>query len=944
MTKYHSKYLAHFLTIKRSSDDIENLTRSISSAKVDLNPHQVLAALFALNSPLSKGAILADEVGLGKTIEAGLVIAQRWAEKKRHILLIVPASLRKQWEQELTEKFFLPVKILDSKKLKEEQVQQNFNPFSTQEHIVICSYPFAVSRQELVGAVKWDMIVIDEAHRLRNVYKNSSKQAKVLSEILRDRHKLLLTATPLQNNLMELYGLVSVIDPHVFGDASSFKMQFISSKDEEHCYLQLKERLKPIAIRTLRKQVQGYISFTNRIALTQEFFPSDDEHQLYEAVSAYLQRDHLCALPKSQRHLMTMVLRKLLASSHMAILQTLKALLKRLEKQAGVGAILDQEEMELFETLQEEWGSETQEEQDLEKKRSEKQLNEAVRQEIKELRSFIELAEKITKSSKSLSLLQALETAFNEAKRLGAAKKVVIFTESTRTQKYLYEFLSENGYQNEIVLINGSNTDKSSKEIYKSWLQANERTGKITGSKPVDIKAALVDYFKNDATIFLATEAAAEGINLQFCSLIINYDLPWNPQRVEQRIGRCHRYGQKHDVVVVNFINKRNEADQRVYDLLRDKFKLFDGVFGASDEVLGAIESGVDIEKRIAELYQNCRTSEEIQQGFDCLKLELDHEIKENYKNTKEKIFESLDEEVVALLKMHQDKTKDSISHREKKLFDLIRYELDSNAQFDLNLLTFQMNGITHQDNYCLNWRRAEEIGARFVREDDPLIKEVIEKAICRTLPVDELVFNYDDYQGKISVLEPLQGLSGWLELSLLRIESLETVEYLVFSGLTDEGEFLDGEVCEKMFLVPAHVESKNLTPPSFGHFRKSTQLKLMEKVEERVSSLYDEEVEKLDAWSEDLKIGLELELKFLDKEIKEVKKISRLSKSIQEKLEAEKKIKKLEGERKIKRRRLYEEQDQIEEKRDVLIEGLEKRIEPKVTTNEIFKIRWSFR
>ncbi len=130
------------------------------------------------------------------------------------------------------------------------------------------------------------------------------------------------------------------------------------------------------------------------------------------------------------------------------------------------------------------------------------------------------------------------------------------------------------------------------------------------------MKAALVEHFRDDAEILVATEAAAEGINLQFCSLVVNYDLPWNPQRIEQRIGRCHRYGQQHDVVVVNFINKNNEADQRVYQLLSEKFQLFDGIFGASDEVLGTIESGVDFERRIAEIYQTCRTSRRDRRGL----------------------------------------------------------------------------------------------------------------------------------------------------------------------------------------------------------------------------------------------------------------------------------------------------------------------------------------
>ena len=184
-------------------------------------------------------------------------------------------------------------------------------------------------------------------------------------------------------------------------------------------------------------------------------------------------------------------------------------------------------------------------------------------------------------------------------KRLGAPEKALIFTESTRTQEYIYSILQNTEYKDSIVFFNGSNNDALSKKIYSEWLLKHKGESIITGSKTADKRSALIEYFKNNAKIMIATEAAAEGVNLQFCSMVVNYDLPWNPQRVEQRIGRCHRYGQKFDVVVINFLNKRNQADQRVYELLKEKFKLFDGVFGASDEVLGSIETGVDFERRI---------------------------------------------------------------------------------------------------------------------------------------------------------------------------------------------------------------------------------------------------------------------------------------------------------------------------------------------------------
>ncbi len=404
MTDFHSKYWAYALTLKNASSSVHNLSRSIANARVDLNPHQVHAALFALQSPLSKGVIFADEVGLGKTIEAGIVIAQKWAEKKRRILLIVPAFLRKQWEQELADKFFLPAAVLDSKTFQNARTEGNGNPFLSDEKVLICSYQFAVEKENLISEISWDLAVIDEAHRLRNVYKSGNKQARAIATALKDRPKLLLTATPLQNNLMELFGLVSVIDPYIFGDENSFKQQFVQSKDEESRNRQLKERIAPVVTRTLRKQVKEYIPFTNRVAITQKFDPSDDEQRLYEGLSAYLQKDSLYALPNSQRELITLILRKLLASSSYAIAHTLRVLVGRLEKQAGAQALLDTQEIELLETISQEWKENLLPPQDEETKVH----HDKIREEILELRSYLELVEKIRINSKGEALVSAL--------------------------------------------------------------------------------------------------------------------------------------------------------------------------------------------------------------------------------------------------------------------------------------------------------------------------------------------------------------------------------------------------------------------------------------------------------------------------------------------------------------------------------------------------------
>lgn len=495
---------------------------------------------------------------------------------------------------------------------------------------------------------------MDEAHKLRNVYKKTNVTGNKLKLALNEaRKKLLLTATPLQNNLMELYGLTSLIDDHVFGDEKTFREMYVTITNPDIRNRSLRARLRNFCKRTLRSDVTEYVRYTNRIAILQEYSPTKDEETLYNDISAYLQTEKLYALPEGQRNLITMVLRKLLASSSFAISGTLDSLIARLDGLvAGYEKELDLDDFDTFSEYEDEEESgedilETEMKHDLD----------AIKAELELLRGFAKLAKSITMNSKGENLLIALQKGFDKTAQLGGEKKAVIFTESRRTQNYLFTLLSSNGYEGKVVFLNGMNNDDISKKIYNEWKIRHKDDGKISGSKSADIKAAIVEAFRNEASILIGTEAASEGINLQFCSIVVNYDLPWNPQRIEQRIGRCHRYGQKNDVVVVNFLNNKNAADKRVYELLDKKFTLFDGVFGSSDEVLGSVESGVDFERRIAGIYQKCKTQEDIQREFDELQEQLSEQINEKMIAARQSILENFDEDVANRLANCQSDT-----------------------------------------------------------------------------------------------------------------------------------------------------------------------------------------------------------------------------------------------------------------------------------------------
>ena len=955
LTDYHAAFFAHELTKRSASDSVEKLAHVLADAQVDLNPHQVDAALFAIRSPLSKGVILADEVGLGKTIEAGLVLSQTWAERKRRLLVIVPANLRKQWSQELADKFYLPSVILEARSFNEAIAKGNLNPFK-QDAIILCSYQFAKAKEPYVKQTDWNLVVIDEAHRLRNVYKGTSKIALSIKNSVAPFPKVLLTATPLQNSLLELYGLVSIIDDYAFGDQKSYRQRFTRLGENED-FAELKERLAPICKRTLRRQVLEYVRYTNRHALVQEFVPTEEEQQLYDLVSEYLQADKLYALPASQRALVTLILRKLLASSTYAISGTLQSLIDRLSEAEADAERVEAapedlpSEWEDYDELADEWSEEDEEGPKKGEPLTPEQLAE-LKMEKAKLQEFCALAKSIVKNSKGEVLLTALRRGFDAAakaqqERGGATlqQKAVIFTESRRTQEYLFRILGETEFAGKVMLFNGTNNDQLSKDIYQEWLTKHAGTDKISGSKSADMRQALVEHFRDNASILIATEAAAEGINLQFCNLVVNYDLPWNPQRIEQRIGRCHRYGQKFDVVVVNFLNKSNAADVRVYELLDEKFKLFNGVFGASDDVLGAVESGVDFEKRIASIYQKCRTPQQIAFEFDELQRDLEGDIEATQRDAREKLLDNFDQEVVEKVRVE---SKDALDRFQHQLWLLTRHVLKDHASFEDATFSFQLvqNPFPPETIHAGPYRVGKNVeNANTYRVGHPLAQKVITSATSKELPEAEVTFDYTGSRKNIAILNDFTGKSGYLACVKLTMTALETEDRLVMIGVTDDGEVLDEHQARRMFDLPASVGGRTAVPETIkNHLEGSVQIKkkiILDEASVRNGSWFDTEMEKLDHWAEDRRASLKSELAELDANIRESKKAARLAGSLPEKLEKQRQVRNLETKREEAWRAYDQASREVDQQKDSLLDEISKRLEQHIQEDRLFTIRW---
>jgi superfamily II DNA/RNA helicase len=938
ITPYQAKYYAYELSKRASSDSSEKFGATLMDAQVELNPHQVEAALFAFKSPFSKGAILADEVGLGKTIEAGILLSQQWAENKKRILIICLSALRKQWMNELSDKFYLKSEVMESRNFNQQYKAGNKNPLDDGKTIKICSYQFASKKAEFIQLTSWDLIVLDEAHYLRNVHKNPESIAARIKNAIKEYKKILLTATPLQNRLDELFGLVSIIDQSVFGDIKTFRKQYVNGEAD---LTELKEKLKPIIQRTLRKDVREFVPYRERIPITQQFIPTPQERKLYNSVLEYLRSDTIYALPRAQRHLMESVMFKLLGSSSFAIGKTLEALIRRLNYLLENSKIVEDEIYSWFQEEYENFADEI-DETDSEDEDITTEITlfdkENIQKEIANLTEYLLLANSIENNEKGEKLLIALDTGFSKLKELGANQKALIFTESTRTQQYLFDRLSKEKYAGKVLMFNGNNQDELSNEIYRKWVNDKQNYGKLTHSKSVDIRNALVDAFKSeDFQIMIATEAAAEGINLQFCSMVVNYDLPWNPQRIEQRIGRCHRYGQLHDVVVVNFLNSENEVENRVFELLEHKYNLFQGVFGSSDHVLGSIENGVDFEKRMLEAYKKCRTKEEIDAYFKALEEEFKDAIDKRIKEAQSVLFENFEGSVINKLRITYSETKTFLEKFEKWLWELTRFYLHAMAEFEAEDFTFTLK--ENGDRYTLNKKRSD---ARHYRIQSEVAQKLLTRAKAEKTEKAHLQFDLASSPIRYRELESLRGAKGLIKISNLAVHSeIEEHDTLILTGITKEGKVLSENSVRDLFnlsLGTGKFLKLNLEDVEHQHQKnKKHKLDYLEKTD---AAFMQREFTKFEHWADDKIRALEIELKDERLKLRELEREQHKENILAEELiELQEKISKIKRKYNRLRQEIYDREDEINIQRDEMIAEAKGKLTRSIQEEELFTV-----
>ena len=506
--------------------------KQLDENSVKLLEHQVDAAYRALFEMDGK-ALLADEVGLGKTIEVGMILKEmHFRETSDSVLVLTPAQLAKQWQAELREKFGLEFIC---------NYDDDFEDFTAHDYI-IASIDTAKSdrHRETVLGRDWDVLVLDEAHYV----KNEETERYELIDRLSYNYAFFLTATPIQNELTDLYNVVSLLRPGLFGTRDVFHQYFVNSNQETLVNRnELQNRLNKVMIRNRREETD--IDFTDRTVDTRTFEPTEKERELYESVSEYVKG----AYSQSQgQKLVLMLLQKEVVSSPVALKHTIE---KRLDEQS--------------------------------------ELTHA-----DELESILELIEKIETVTKQERLLDIVEEV-RENVEMG---RVIVFTQFRATQQQVLERLAEEGYT--VHAFHGGHSSSEKEQIVRD--------------------------FESEGGILVSTDAMSEGRNLQFCNILVNMDLPWNPMRVEQRIGRVHRIGQKRNVFIFNMALK-DTVEEYVLDRLYHKIDLFQQSVGELSSILSRLEeSGSSFEDQIFDRLVNADSEVDLENDFDALAVDLDEQ------------------------------------------------------------------------------------------------------------------------------------------------------------------------------------------------------------------------------------------------------------------------------------------------------------------------------
>ncbi|MCQ4727189.1 DEAD/DEAH box helicase [Anaerotignum faecicola] len=696
-----------------------------TSSSIKLYPFQMAAALFALRSPYLKGVVLCDEGGLGKTVEALLVVAQKWCEGERRLLIISPNHLLKQWEDMIEEKFDFPwLTICEKDKLAALSTQGNL---FFQDAVILTSYDFAVENCEMIREISWDAVVFEEASRLSKIHTGMSGEAEALKSAAGNAFKILVTPTPIEMSIMDVYGLIYFIDKDALPEKEWFYKRYFRKSEN---YGELAENISRYCFRTLRSQAKRYMKLTERIPVSITYRLTKSESELYALLEDYLKKPEKKAFPQMDNYELTIMLTKIASSSSFALQKTLGNIERRLES-------YDESD-----------------------------------EELSQIRLIKEAAENVRENAKGKLLLFLLKKLFPLIKKNGGRKKALIFTENRITQEYLKRLLSEKGY---------------SSLVYN-------------GAKSKDYE--ILEEFEKSAEILICTEVASSGLNLQICSLVINYDWSYNAMEMEQRINRCHRQDQENDVIVINLVNPENFADVRMLELMKKRILQFDGIVGMSDEIAGEFfDSG---EMAVEYISKKLRPVGKIEEEH---KLILRETMEENIREAEEmenRLFTTFDGKIAENVEIKPQYIEEKIQEINDKLWDLIKYFFEHNSNFSLIEETRTVKAARFNPP-------SPFIGVYNLRESYSMLDRSVPRAGRITVTgkfaghvLEGIFWKGISQRGKVVVDSDIEKcVIGFYEISVYGKYVSEWKEH-TFVGICGSGKLLTDEECRKIMELPA--------------------------------------------------------------------------------------------------------------------------------------------
>lgn len=854
---------------------------AFASSDIEIFPYQVAAAQFAMRSPYLKGAILCDEGSLGKTYEAMLVITQTWYENRKNILIIVPTSLLFQWKDVVENKFSIPFFVIDNNKVFNELLNSgNENPFN-QDGIILTTYNFAQEKHEYIKQINWDLSVFEEAHHLRNFYTEKTKGTMLIHDAVIGSFKLLLTATPIQNSIMDLYGLIYFIDKKVLPDADTFYQRYFRKPEN---YSELAERVSKYCFRTTRQQAETYIKIPERIPITVEFELNDKEKEIYDLLEKYIQQDGKLAFPKMDKYDLALMLYHTFSSSTFALSKTLDGVLKRLEKML-----------------------------------EEDSSNQKLQSELNHIKQICSLSKNISENTKGIKLLETLKNGFSKLRSLGAKKKALIFTENRATQKYLYDLLNRKGYKDKVLMFNG--------DFSRDY--------------------SIIENFKNEAEILIATDVASEGLNLEFCSFVVNYDLPYNILTIEQRINRCHRQGQQSDVIVVNFIDKNNFADVRMVELINKRVLQFDGILGLTDNVIGNFD--VDFNKAISQ----ARTKKEIDETFNRVLKQYEEHNKKLVKTAEHSLFTSFSKDIADKFVISPQYIESTVEKLNNDLWDITKYFFDGKGyhHIDEKTRTISFAGtppkvftgsVLGRNEYSMDKNYQPRSGRHTITGS--LARRIISQIKSNGIyDKGELILD-----GKFQECE-----IGYYEVNVKSKKDISFKEnFHTFVGRTESGIDLTDEECKEIMEFPAiscKYEGSKITEIDWWKGEKKSRHKLddmvsakpfVEKVVSENSSAEQENIELLKQYTNYKKSELRRNINQIEHQLKTFERGLNDVSSLEEKLTLKKSIALLQKEYMKAKQTLFFDEMRLEQELEDTIKELTEKSELTSEIKRMFVIK----